>query len=508
MDAHIREDECAVENDNTPLLAASDHSNSSNYSSSSNNNTRHFSQQQPFHATSAVTSNSNNNNNNNTSSNSNIFSSCWKFLTSATTIKALLLGQFLSLILTGTGVTSQLLSTDYNVSFPTTQSLLNYVLLFLVYGSIWLYQCKKKGVPSSFSSSSSSSATYCELGLESSGHISSSTHSNSNTNNVTTTTTPLNNNSNQSNGEVSITTTSVNVITENNKNELPLGTLTATCVTTTTDSDSGSNLDTNSRNYYHRSLRPIKEAFVNRWWKYLLLAILDVEANYLVVRAYEYTTITSIQLLDCFSIPCVMALSWFLLKTRYSWLHVCGVAICLSGIVVLFISDMGGNDSTTASDATLGNILCLCGAALYGICNVSQEYLVRNFDRFEFLTMLGLWGTIVSGLQVAIFERDEISSVGSQYQVILLVIGFSLCLFTLYSLVPVLLVLSSATFMNLSFLTSDVYTLFFGLFLFGYTLSWVYFVSFALVVVGLVLYNRYTPPSAEAKEKSRSEASA
>lgn len=33
----------------------------------------------------------------------------------------------------------------------------------------------------------------------------------------------------------------------------------------------------------------------SRGWKYALLALIDVEANYLVVRAYQYTNLTSVQ---------------------------------------------------------------------------------------------------------------------------------------------------------------------------------------------------------------------
>ena len=33
----------------------------------------------------------------------------------------------------------------------------------------------------------------------------------------------------------------------------------------------------------------------DNWWKYAILGILDVEGNYLVVLAYKYTTMTSIQ---------------------------------------------------------------------------------------------------------------------------------------------------------------------------------------------------------------------
>ena len=51
-------------------------------------------------------------------------------------------------------------------------------------------------------------------------------------------------------------------------------------------------------------------------WKYAALAIADVEANYFVVKAYSYTSITSVMLLDCFTIPCVMVLSFVFLKAK------------------------------------------------------------------------------------------------------------------------------------------------------------------------------------------------
>lgn len=51
-------------------------------------------------------------------------------------LTALVLGQVLSIIITGTGVLSQLLASRYNVNIPTAQSTLNYTLLAIVYGII------------------------------------------------------------------------------------------------------------------------------------------------------------------------------------------------------------------------------------------------------------------------------------------------------------------------------------------------------------------------------------
>ena len=51
-------------------------------------------------------------------------------------------------------------------------------------------------------------------------------------------------------------------------------------------------------------------------WKYACLAVADVEGNYFAVKAYQYTSITSVMLLDCFTIPCVMVLSKIFLHAK------------------------------------------------------------------------------------------------------------------------------------------------------------------------------------------------
>ena len=47
---------------------------------------------------------------------------------------ALVLGQFLSALLCGTGVSSQLLFNRYSIEVPTAQAFLNYILLGFIYG--------------------------------------------------------------------------------------------------------------------------------------------------------------------------------------------------------------------------------------------------------------------------------------------------------------------------------------------------------------------------------------
>lgn len=52
------------------------------------------------------------------------------------------------------------------------------------------------------------------------------------------------------------------------------------------------------------------------------------------------------------------------------------------------------------SDVLLGDGLVLISAALYAVSNVGQEYTVKNLSRVEFLGMMGLFGTLISGVQM------------------------------------------------------------------------------------------------------------
>ncbi|XP_076852086.1 solute carrier family 35 member F1 [Brachyhypopomus gauderio] len=226
-----------------------------------------------------------------------------------------------------------------------------------------------------------------------------------------------------------------------------------------------------------------------RWWKYMILGLIDIEANYLVIKAYQYTTLTSIQLLDCFVIPVALLLSWFFLLVRYKVVHFVGVGVCLLGMGCMVGADvLVGRQQGLGDHKLLGDLLVLAGATLYGISNVCEEFIVKNLSRVEFLGMIGLFGSFFSGIQLAIMEHKELLKVHWDWQIGLLYIGFSACMFGLYSFMPVVIKRTSATAVNLSLLTADLYSLFCGLFLFQYKFSGLYLLSFFIIVLGLVLY--------------------
>nr|XP_020467164.1 solute carrier family 35 member F1 isoform X2 [Monopterus albus] len=206
-----------------------------------------------------------------------------------------------------------------------------------------------------------------------------------------------------------------------------------------------------------------------RWWKYMILGFIDIEANYLALKAYQHTTLSSVQLLDCFVIPVVLLLSWFFLLVRYKAVHFVGVGLCLLGIGCMVGADiLLGRQQGFGEQKLFGDLLVLGGATLYGISNVCEEFIVKNLSRVEFLGMMGLFGSFFSGIQLAIMEHKELLKVPWDWQIGLLYVGFSAFMFILYSFMPVVVKRTSATSVNLSLLTADLYSLFCGLFLFHY----------------------------------------
>jgi solute carrier family 35 protein F1/2 len=208
----------------------------------------------------------------------------------------------------------------------------------------------------------------------------------------------------------------------------------------------------------------------NNWWKYIIVGAADVEANYLVVLSQKYTTLTSVQLLDSFSLFTVLVLSFLFLRVRYHLIHLIGIFICIVGMACLIVADL--DKKQEGYNIPLGDVLCLCGSMLFGISNVTQEFLVKKHTIVEFLALLGISGTIISGIQLSVLERTSLVSVNwNNYRVALLLAGFIVALVLFYILMPVMLRRSSATVVDLSLLTADFYALLCGIVIFKYTVS-------------------------------------
>ena len=227
---------------------------------------------------------------------------------------------------------------------------------------------------------------------------------------------------------------------------------------------------------------------------YLGAALIDVEANFLIIQAYNYTSITSIMLLDCFTIPCAMALSYVFLGCRYTYRHLYGVLLCILGLICIVISDLSSEDTMYGSSPFYGDLLCLLGSGLYAVSNVCQEYLVKYHDRDEYLGFVGSCGAVISLLQLLSLNFNQLRKTNFTSTVLVSISGFVSCLFLMYINTSAFLQHGDSTFFNLSLLTSDIYAVLFSYFFYGNLVKWLYFVAFALVASGLFIYHSADAP--------------
>lgn len=234
-------------------------------------------------------------------------------------------------------------------------------------------------------------------------------------------------------------------------------------------------------------------------WKYFILAACDVEGNFLVVKAYQYTDLLSCMLLDAWAIPSCMFFCWVFMRRTYRWSQLAGILICVGGLGMLVGSDHLTDKSWEAVDKVKGDLFMIAGATLYGFTNAAEEFFVRQSPLYEVVGQLGMWGTLINGIQAASLEHNDMKTATWNGAVGGLLVAYTAAMFILYTVAPILYRMATSVFYNLSLLSSDFFGLLFGLFLFHYSPFWLYFVAFAVILCGLICYFWSTTPEAEGK---------
>ncbi|KAG5474039.1 hypothetical protein CUR178_04150 [Leishmania enriettii] len=300
--------------------------------------------------------------------------------------------------------------------------------------------------------------------------------------------------------------------------------------------------------YKNRGQRFSNFRFFNRWWKYAILAVIDLEANYVVVLAYQYTNMISVQLLNCFTLPCVLMLSFFVLRMKFAVTHVLGGVIAISGLVFLIALDADGlSRSDGGSQEVLGDILCLVSSFLYATSNVLTEWYVKpskppfsfnccrghqggeesgentftlpqtdiqeptstfpdeeEMDSTEVqsdapafipvvenLAMMSSFALLFATIQFfaaewKTFEANRASWRGQDW---LFQIVFGVTMLFVYTAMPLMFIISSAAFANISLLTANIYAIIWNVTIFKVYPTKLFFVSYVIIVVGILVYN-------------------
>jgi len=261
---------------------------------------------------------------------------------------------------------------------------------------------------------------------------------------------------------------------------------------------------------YKYGFRAWGRMVVRDGWKYFILAAFDVEANFCVVKAYQYTDLLSAMLLDSWATPACMIVAFFLVKARYHWTQIVAVLVAILGLGLCVLSDVLTDKNWEPTNKAFGDGMMLLGATFYGVSNALEERLVRRRPLYEVVGQLGLYGMIINGIQGGALEHELFHTVEWNGTTIGYLIGFTACMLFLYTTAPILFRLSSSPFYNINLLTSDFFGLLIGIKVFDYSPFWLYFVAFALVILGLVVYFSVQRPEGtaalEVKSRGRQQA--
>ncbi|CAN8100791.1 unnamed protein product [Discula destructiva] len=241
--------------------------------------------------------------------------------------------------------------------------------------------------------------------------------------------------------------------------------------------------------FYRYGWRRVARICATDGWKYFILSFMDVEGNYFTVLAYRYTNLLSAQLLNFWSIVCVVIVSFVLLKVRYRPFQLLGILVACGGMGMLLGSDArDGTNNYDTPQKLKGDLFGLAGATFYGLSNVFEEWYVSRRPVFEVLSFMGVIGMCVGGATAGIFDRYTFQQAVWDGPVIGYIVGYTLCLFVFYSLAPFVLRMGSAAFFDISLLTGNFWGVIIGIHVFGYAVAPLYPVAFVMIIIGLVVY--------------------
>ena len=261
-------------------------------------------------------------------------------------------------------------------------------------------------------------------------------------------------------------------------------------------------------------------------WKYALIGVIDVYANYTTILAFKYTTITSVSLFDALAIPSAIIMSRFCVGRRYTKTRLLGVLVCSTGIVINVKHDwlqdkqLASGNGVNAEEELIekdyphkmaGDMLAIMGGILFGIDNTLQEVTVKDVPLLEYLGCMTFFASIISFIQAMILEMDEImaffgkgeNETCSETEGIILFLLFMVMSMVNYKGISSFLQISDVAFFNLSLLTGDAWAVAFIVCGEGIKPPVSFYVALIITVSGVFIYETApSPVDCETKENN------
>ena len=222
------------------------------------------------------------------------------------------------------------------------------------------------------------------------------------------------------------------------------------------------------------------------WRIYASISVLDVLPNFMTLLSFHYTSLTSTTLLGSLCVPSTLFFSKYVLGRRYRLPQYVGVVLC-----------MVGGSLTVWSDAVhhsyVGDLLALTAALMYGLGDTVAEYAIKHIDRNEYLGMLGVCGSVLTGFSFPLLERDGLKHLTTlppteRWHVSMLMLWYVASVLGYYIAEGAFLVSSDAALLNLSMQATNVWAILFTVLAFDKAPSAAFYVAFALVVSGVIVY--------------------
>ncbi len=230
----------------------------------------------------------------------------------------------------------------------------------------------------------------------------------------------------------------------------------------------------------------------------VLISFLDTTASIMCLRAYACVNSPTVALLSTVSTPTVLLLSSVTFRRTYAWNEILGSVMAVSGVAILSVYQLVL--AKEGSLSILGYGACILSAMMYGLSNVLTEKLTTDGTSVaQYLALNSSFATIWSAIYLFTLGRGDLwqlaykTTSGAR----LLLAFYCLSMGAFYSLMPLLMARGSASLFNISLLTVNLYTLIVNVLLFDDSFSWQFFLSFSIVMAGLILYNLPLVPKVE-----------
>lgn len=223
------------------------------------------------------------------------------------------------------------------------------------------------------------------------------------------------------------------------------------------------------------------------WLRYIIVSIFSLAGDIASIYTYSLTSIASSVILATTVIFWVAPMNFFFLRRNLTWVQGVCILTGMGGVVCVVISDGFENDKW------IGNVLALSSAICYAIANILQEYLVYEASVSTLMFRFSLLCSPLAAIACSAFEWRKIYNFEWKYQSILLIIIYVVGLTFYYMFVPVILQHSSATEMNMSLLTSNLFSIIISYFVFGDRFKLLYIAGFILIPASIFLFCYFRP---------------